>query len=165
MSPLARLSSRHFPLPDIGVLPRNGTVDVPSTQMFYGLSSTGRVANVPAMPANHPVSDVRRPWNRTNRLRVIGIVVLLLGLTTAGAVYWIRTHAGPTEDELLAGNARAESREMGILYGKMGILTHELSEDLKQPGTQACLIAAASILIALGCFHVARLTDEDGQAR
>jgi hypothetical protein len=143
----------------------NGTEDVPSTRKFYGLCSIDGVVNVPAMSANHQVPDVRRPWSKTAWLRVAGVAVLLLGLTTAGAVYWIRTHPGPTEDELLAGNARAESREMGILYGKMGVLMHELSEDLKQPGTQACLIAATSILVALGCFHVARLSDEEDQAR
>jgi hypothetical protein len=88
----------------------------------------------------------------------------LLGLTTAGAVYWIQTRAGPTDDELLTANARAQSRQMGILYGKMGVLTQQLAEDLKQPGTQACLIAAASILAALGCFHVARLSEDDDQS-
>jgi hypothetical protein len=99
---------------------------------------------------------------RTKRLRAIGVVVLLLGLGAAGAVYEIRTHSGePTEDELLSGNARAETHQMGVLYGKMGLLTQELSDDLKQPGTQACLIAAVSILVAAGCFYVARLSDED----
>ena len=36
---------------------------------------------------------------------------------------------------------------MELLYGKMGLLTMELSDDLKQPGTQALLIAAVSILL------------------
>ena len=100
---------------------------------------------------------------QAKRLRAFGLVVVVLGLATAGAVYWFRTHTGPTEDELLAGNARAESHQMGVLYGKMGLLTQELSEDLKQPGTQACLIAAVSILVAVGCFYAARLLDEDGE--
>jgi hypothetical protein len=120
----------------------------------------------PIMSANQQPSDTPLPRNKTRRLRVAGIIVLLLGFTTAGAVYWIRTHAGePAEDELLAENTRAQSRQMGILYGRMGVLTQELFEDLKQPGTQACLIAAVSILAALGCFYVARLSDEDDEAR
>ena len=99
---------------------------------------------------------------QSKRLRMIGIVVLLLGLAAAGAVYWIGTHsAEPSEDELLPGNARAESHQMQLLYGKMGLLTRELSDDLKQPGTQAFLIAAVSILGAAGCFYFARLTDDN----
>ena len=95
------------------------------------------------------------------RLRMIGVVVLLLGLAAAGAVYWIGTHSTePSEDELLPGNARAESRQMELLYGKMGLLTQELSDDLKQPGTQAFLIATISILVAAGCFYFARLSDD-----
>jgi hypothetical protein len=106
------------------------------------------------------------PRKRTQRLRAVGVIVLLLGLGAAGAVYEIRTHArAPTEDELLAGNARAEAHQMGVLYGKMGLLTQELSDDLKQPGTQAGIIAAVSILVAAGCFYVARLSDEDDGAR
>jgi hypothetical protein len=114
------------------------------------MSTKGRIAGSPP------------PRKRSARLRLIGGVVLLLGLTTAGAVYWIRTHAGePTEDELLTGNARVESHQMEVLYGKMGRLTYELSDDLKQPATQALIIAAISILIAAGCFYVARLSDDD----
>ena len=120
----------------------------------------------PAMSANQQPSDAPPSRNKTQRLRVVGSIVLLLGLTTAGAVYGIRTHAGsPAEDELSAENARAQSRQMGILYGRMGVLTQELFEDLGQPGIQACLIAAASILVAAGCFYVARLSDEDDEAR
>ncbi len=99
-------------------------------------------------------------------LRTIGLFVLVLGLAGAGAVYWMGTHSSePTEDELLPGNAKAESHQMGVLYGKMGILISQWSDDLKQPGTQAAIIAAVSILIAAGFFYFARLSDDDTEAR
>jgi hypothetical protein len=99
----------------------------------------------------------RQKW-----VRVLGCIVLLLGLAGAGAVYWIGTHSTePSEDELLPGNARAESHQMGVLYGKMGVLISQWSDDLRQPGTQAIIIATASILIAAGCFYFARLSDDD----
>jgi len=109
------------------------------------------------------VADSSRKGQR--RLRIIGIVVLFLGFVCAGAVYWIGTHsAEPSEDELLPGNAKAEAHQMELLYGKMGLLTMELSDDLKQPGTQALLIAAVSILGAAGCFYFARLTDDNTES-
>ena len=90
--------------------------------------------------------------------------MLALGLLSAGAVYWIGTHSTePSEDDLLPGNARAESHQMQLLYGKMGLLTQELSDDLKQPGTQALIIATVSILVAAGCFYFARLSDDDSE--
>ena len=67
------------------------------------------------------------------------------------------------EDDWLRGNARAESRQMGVLYGKMGILISQWSDDLKQPGTQAIVIAAVSILVAAGCFYFARLSDDGAE--
>lgn len=97
---------------------------------------------------------------------MIGVLVLALGLLGGGALYWIRTHSGePTEDELLAGNTRVESRQMGLLYGKMGLLTQEWSDDLKQPGTQALIIAGLSVLIAASCFYFARLEDDNNEVR
>jgi hypothetical protein len=63
----------------------------------------------------------------------------------------------------MVGYNRAESRQMGMLYGKMGLLIEDWTNDLKQPGTQATLIASASILIALGCFYFARLSDDVDQ--
>jgi hypothetical protein len=118
------------------------------------------------MSANHQVAGANSPRQQSRRLRVIGGIVLVLGLLGAGAVYWIRTHsAEPTEDELLAGNARMEAHQMGVLYGKMGLLTQKLSDDLKQPGTQAGIIAAVSVVIAAGCFYFARLEDENDEVR
>jgi hypothetical protein len=60
----------------------------------------------------------------------------------------------------MVGFNRAESRQMGQLYGKMGLLIEDWTNDLKQPGTQATLIVATSILIAFGCFYFARLSDD-----
>ena len=98
------------------------------------------------------------------RMIRISHVVLALGLLSAGAVYWIGTHSTElSEDDLLPGNARAESHQMQLLYGKMGLLTQELSDDLKQPGTQALIIATVSILVAAGCFYFARLSDDDSE--
>jgi flagellar basal body-associated protein FliL len=114
------------------------------------------------MPVNDQTAGSNPSRKQQKRLKTVGVIVLLLGLTGAGAVYWMGTHSsGPTEDELLPGNARAESHQMGVLYGRMGILISQWSDDLKQPGTQAIIIATISILIAAGCFYFARLLDED----
>jgi hypothetical protein len=118
------------------------------------------------MSANEQNTGPQPSHKQSQRLRKIGVIVLLLGLAVAGVVYWMGTHAsGPTEDQLLPGNARAESRQMGVLYGKMGVLISQWSEALKQPGTQAILIAGASILVAAIFFYFARLSDDNSEAR
>ena len=118
------------------------------------------------MSVNEPIGAPNPSRKQPKRLRMMGVIVLLLGLAGAGAVYWRGTHSGePSEDELLPGNARAEARQMEILYGKLGLLTVELSDDLKQPGTQACIIATISILAAAGCFYFARLEEDNDEVR
>lgn len=102
------------------------------------------------MSANDP-TPVRR-------LRVAGAVVLLLGLVGAGLA-WCRPPA--PDDEAGLGDSKVATRQMEVLYGKSGMLMADWMEDLKQPGTQAVLIAAAAGLIATGCFHVARLYEEE----
>jgi flagellar basal body-associated protein FliL len=117
------------------------------------------------MSVNNQPAGPNPSRKQPKRLRTIGVIVLLLGLAGGGVVYWIGTHSSePSEDELLPGNAKAESRQMEILYGKMGLLTVELSDALKQPGTQASIIATVSVLIAAGCFYFARLSDDDTEA-
>ncbi len=56
----------------------------------------------------------------------------------------------------MAGFRRAQTRQMGVLFGKSGQMTDDLFESLKRPGVQAGLIAAFSILIALSCFYLGR---------
>jgi hypothetical protein len=76
-------------------------------------------------------------------------------------VYWTRSPDLSDDPSMLGFNKR-EERQMGLLYGKMGTLIMDWSEDLKQPGTQATLIAGFSLVVAAGCFYFARLlTDDD----
>ncbi len=97
---------------------------------------------------------------------MIGIIVLVLGIAGAGVVYWMGTRSPDASDDLsMLGFNKAQTRQMEQLYGKSGLLIEEWSDDLKQPGTQAILIAAVSALIAAGCFYFARLSDDDGEAR
>jgi hypothetical protein len=105
-----------------------------------------QAGNVFRVPLNDPITSPVPSRQPGKRLRWIGVMVLLLGLASAGTVYWRGTHTGePTEDELMPGNARAETHQMG----------------LKQPGTQAAIIAGGSILIGAACFYFARLSDVD----
>jgi hypothetical protein len=92
----------------------------------------------------------------------MGVFVLVLGIGSAGMVYWLGTRSANLNDDLsMVGFNRAEQRQMGQLYGKMGLLIEEWSDDLKQPGTQAVLITAVSTLVAAGCFYFARLLESD----
>jgi hypothetical protein len=110
-----------------------------------------------------PVSSSKQ---RARRFRVTGVIVLLLGIVSAGVVYWIGTRSADLSDNpSMLGYDRAETQQMGILYGKSGELIEDWTNDLKQPGTQAIIIAVAATLVAAGCFYFARLLDDDDEPR
>ncbi len=95
---------------------------------------------------------------------MVGVIVLVLGLAGAGVVYWFGTRSSDVSDDpSMQGYNKAQTRQMGLLYGKQGLLIDEWWNDLKQPGTQAALIAVVSALIAAGCFYFSRLLDIDDE--
>ena len=90
------------------------------------------------------------------------MIVLLLGIASAGIVYWLGTRAPAlTDDASMVGYDRTARRQIGVLYGKFGEMVEDLSNDLKQPGTQAIIIALFSASITSGCFYFARLFDNE----
>jgi hypothetical protein len=96
----------------------------------------------------------------SRRLRAIGLAVLVLGVAGAGLFYWVQTRsAAPTMDDLMPGYSSRRSRQIGIIMGTFGMTMMEWLDALKEPGTQAIIIAAVSALVALACFRVARLLD------
>ena len=91
------------------------------------------------------------------RLRKIGLTILLVGLLSAGLVYWQGTRVAEAEDDLaMLGYHRAQSHQMGVLWGKSGLMTDELLASLKRPRTQAALIAGTTIALSLICFYLGR---------
>jgi hypothetical protein len=56
----------------------------------------------------------------------------------------------------MAGFNKADSRQMEMLYGQMGVMMQELIDDLKRPATQAIIILVMAGLIAVGCFYFSR---------
>ncbi len=118
------------------------------------------------MTVNEEKNSQNSSSKRAARLRMIGIIVLLLGIGGAGAVYWLETRSPDVSDDLsMVGYNKAQTRQMGMLYGKMGPVIEEWFDDLKQPGTQAEIIVVVSILIAAGCFYFARLLGHDDEPR
>jgi len=102
-----------------------------------------------------------------NRLRFIGSGVLVLGLTAAYVFYRVRSQSlAPTMDDLLPGYSERRARQTGILMGGFVVSLLQGADKLKEPATQALIIAGASVLVALCCFRVAWLMDrtaDDGQ--
>jgi hypothetical protein len=102
-----------------------------------------------------------------NRLRFVGSGVLVLGLTAAYVFYRVRSQSlGPTLDDLLPGYSERRARQTGVLMGGFVVSLLQGAESLKEPITQAWIIAGVSVLVALCCFRVAWLMDrpaDDGQ--
>ena len=109
------------------------------------------------MCANDKTADPDSGARESNRLRTIGVAVLLLGIGSACIVYWMGTRsADVTDDASMAGFSKADSRQMGMLYGQMGIMIQDLLDDLKRPGIQAVIILVVAGFVAAGCFYFAR---------
>ena len=113
-----------------------------------------------AEPITEPVVDIAALNREKARLRWIGAIVLALGLISAGILYWARSR-DTNLDQLRESQARAESRQMQLLYGSSGGLTSDLSSALKRPANQALIIVAISGLIAAGCFFLSRPLPEN----
>ena len=100
------------------------------------------------------------PALRRKRFQAAGVLVLIVGVLSAAVVYWRGTRSPDlSDDPSMLGFNRAEERQMGLLYGKMGSLIEGWKDDLKKPGTQATLIMLAALAVAGGCFFVSRLPD------
>lgn len=101
------------------------------------------------MPENAPDSSPKAG----TPLRIVGVLILLLGLGAAGLVYWMSAPPEDLSDDVLtSGNSKKVERAIEVNVGKMGVMMDGLSEDLQDPATQAIVIAVASILVASGCF-------------
>ena len=110
------------------------------------------------MKTEEPNPSAQAAEKIVRRLRKIGIVVLSLAIVSAGVVYWRGKEAEKVfEDPSMGGFNKANQRQMEMLYGKMGTVTEDLIQFLKQPRTQAAIILIGGGLIAAGCFYFARL--------
>jgi hypothetical protein len=106
------------------------------------------------------VNDPRARSTPANRLRFIGSGVLVLGLTAAYVFYRARSQSlAPTMDDLLPGYSERRARQNGILMGAFVVSLLQAAEQLKDPATQAWIIAGMSVLVALCCFRIAWLMD------
>jgi hypothetical protein len=106
------------------------------------------------------VNDPGARWTPADRLRFIGSGILVLGLTAAYLFYRVGSQSvAPTMDDLMPGYSERRARQTGILMGGFVVSLLEGVEKLKDPATQAVIIAAVSVLVALCCFRVAWLMD------
>jgi len=96
------------------------------------------------------------------RLRKIGLIVILAGLTSAGLVYWLGTRPeDPALAEYRQSEERNASRQMETLYGTSGDVMHKLMNAMKRPGNQALAIIALTVVVSGGCFYLGRPFAED----
>lgn len=117
------------------------------------------------MNTNDQKAGANPPAGRyVRRLKIAGIVILILGLLSAGLVYQIGSRNDLSNDPSMLRFNQAQQQQMGQLYGSSGQMVDEWSDDLKQPGTQAILTIIISGLVSAGCFYFARLLDEDSKA-
>lgn len=126
------------------------------------LGSRGRgnaIMTLVAFPSRRSKPDSAPPPGR--RMRRAGALVLVVGLLSAGVLYWIETrNTVPGVEELIPGYSRAASRQMGIFYGHAGEVMWEWRRWMAQPANQALIVVAVSAVVALACFRVAWLDEE-----
>jgi hypothetical protein len=114
---------------------------------------------------NATTSPPRPPARRRATLDIVGVIVLVLGLSIATIVLVTgadrlksATPSGAPGDwqdtTLSIQDSKASSHDLEMYDGKLGMLTLWLSDAFHQPGSLALIIAVASSLVAVGCFYL-----------
>ena len=117
------------------------------------------------MAANIKTSGPDSPGLRTvRRLRIIGVVLVVLGIAGAEMVYFCGSRPGDLPDDpSLIGYDKVVTRQAATLYGQQGVLLQEWANALKRPGTQAVIVGVAAVMAAGACFYFARLLERNAQ--
>ena len=108
-----------------------------------------------------------KPSRRQPTLNVVGVTVLVLGLSIASIV--LVAGAGRTKGPGTAGapgdwqdsslsiqDSKASSHDLEMYDGKLGTMALKLSDAFHRPESLALIIVVASSLVAIGCFYVSR---------
>lgn len=114
-----------------------------------------------------------RPSSRVeSMLNIVGVIVLVLGLSIASIVLVVgarRAKAagaggapGDWQDNSLSiQDSKASSHDLEMYDGKLGMLGLKLSDAFHQPESLAMIIATTCSLVAVGCFFVSRRLSSD----
>ena len=114
------------------------------------------------------------PRTRHERLRLIGVLVLIAGLLAAALVYWNASRGADPRltqgYEIVGGQVYASAqadmarqRQIEHIGGKAAVWAVEFNEwlgSLWQGTRLATTLAILAALVALACFHVAGLMEE-----
>jgi len=113
----------------------------------------------PVRTAPEPLPAARR---RARQIRIAAVIVLLLGIVSAAAVYWRGRNAVDLSNDLsMIGYDKSAARQMQMYYGQQGLVLQQLFDSIKNPGTQSLIIGLSAGLLAVACFYVARLVERD----
>ena len=97
---------------------------------------------------------------RARQLRLIGTLVMIIGVATAAAVYWLQTRAA-TIDDAAAGFTRAQEHQMKVLMGPLAVAMSQWTDALTSPAGIAAMIAGFAAFIAYMCFRHARFAEHE----
>jgi hypothetical protein len=108
-------------------------------------------------PAPENLAELESLHREKARLRKVGVIILFLGLASAGLLYWIRTRPeDPALEQYRRDESRAVSRQMQMLYGTSGNVMQDFLTALKRPGTEAIIIVIVTTLISGACLYLGR---------
>jgi hypothetical protein len=116
-----------------------------------------------------------KPATSQGHLRLAGLAILVVGLLAALCIYVMASPTSGSDGSsyrIVNGQAYAvpadesgrEARELERLGGKATVWTHQLDQwlsSLWHGQRLAYTLGALSLAIALLCFHIAGLMDED----
>jgi hypothetical protein len=102
---------------------------------------------------------------RRRRFLAAGIAILAIGLDIAAAMYHFRPRGDEDDPRTAAirrSAAKADERQMGLLYGKGGARVFGWFGALTSPAGQAVMVALGSAAAAAIFFRLAYLSKDGG---
>jgi len=96
-----------------------------------------------------------------SRLNLVGVIVLVVGLSSAILLYWrnrpaTSAAAGEWKDSTLSlTDSKANTHDIEMYGGKLEVLMVQCLDWLHRPQSQAILIASTATLVGLICFLLA----------
>ena len=102
-------------------------------------------------------------FRHTATLNTVGVIVLLVGIVSAGFVYRLGqkpsassiTNGDWKDGSLSLTDSKTATRNIELYGGKVEVLMVRWTDWLQRPESLAIIIVMISALMALGCFVVA----------